>query len=115
MVRTKILGLGSYVPERIVTNEEIPFLDEKHVRQETKQTDTSDEWIQKRTGIRERRYVPNDASVSTSDLALAAAQRALADAKIEAAEIDCIIFGTLSPDFNFPGTGVEVQIGRAHV
>jgi 3-oxoacyl-[acyl-carrier-protein] synthase III len=109
MIRTTILGLGSYVPDRVVTNEEIAFLDERHVRQATKQTDTSDEWIQKRTGIRERRYVPNDASVATSDLALAAAQRALADAKIEAAEIDCIIFGTLSPDFHFPGTGVVLQ------
>ncbi|HWO26925.1 MAG TPA: beta-ketoacyl-ACP synthase 3 [Kofleriaceae bacterium] len=109
MIRTKILGLGSYVPDRIVTNEEIPFLDEKHVRQETKQTETSDEWIWQRTGIRARRYVPNDGSVATSDLALSAARRALADASVEASEIDCIIFGTLSPDFHFPGTGVVLQ------
>jgi 3-oxoacyl-[acyl-carrier-protein] synthase-3 len=109
MIRTKILGLGSYVPDRIVTNEEIPFLDDKHVRQATKQTETDDEWIQRRTGIKERRYVPNDGSTATSDLALQAAKRALIDANIEPGEIDCIIFGTLSPDFHFPGTGVVLQ------
>ncbi|HEU0032159.1 MAG TPA: beta-ketoacyl-ACP synthase III [Kofleriaceae bacterium] len=109
MIRTKILGLGSYVPERVVPNEEIPFLNDQHVRQETKQTETDDEWIHKRTGIRERRYVPNDGSVATSDLAVQAAKRALADANIEPTEIDCIILGTLSPDFHFPGTAVLVQ------
>jgi 3-oxoacyl-[acyl-carrier-protein] synthase III len=109
MIRTKVLGLGSYVPERVVMNEEIPFLNDKHVRQETKQTDTSDEWIQKRTGIKQRRYVPNDGSTFTSDLALQAAKRALEDAQVDPKEIDCIIFATLSPDFHFPGTGVVLQ------
>ncbi|MGN6108831.1 MAG: 3-oxoacyl-ACP synthase III family protein [Kofleriaceae bacterium] len=109
MIRTKILGLGSYVPDRVVTNAEIPFLDEKHVRQETRQTETDDAWIQKRTGIKERRYAPNDGSVATSDLALQAAKRALIDANIEPGEIDCIILGTLSPDIHFPGTAVFLQ------
>ncbi len=109
MIRTKILGLGSYVPDRVVPNEEIPYLDDRHVRQETKRTETDDEWIAKRTGIRERRYVPNDGSMATSDLALHAAQRALADANVEAGEIDCIILGTLSPDIHFPGTAVFLQ------
>src|SRR3954464_4309193 len=109
MIRTKILGLGSYVPERIVTTDELPYLDHKHVRQEVKQTETDDPWIQKRTGIKERRYVPNDGSTWTSDLALAAAKRALADANVEAGEIDCIIFGTLSPDIHFPGSAVFLQ------
>jgi len=109
MIRTTILGLGSYVPDRIVTNEEIPYLDEKHVRQPTKQMETSDEWIQQRTGIRERRFVPNDGSVATSDLALEATKRALADAQLAPGDIDCIIFGSLSPDFHFPGTGVVLQ------
>src|SRR5678815_2729685 len=62
MPRTKILGLGSYVPERIVDNEELPFLDDQHRRQPTRQTETDDSWIQRRTGIRTRRYVPSDGS-----------------------------------------------------
>jgi 3-oxoacyl-[acyl-carrier-protein] synthase-3 len=109
MIRTKILGLGSYVPERVVTNEEIPFLDARHVRQSVQQTETNDAWIVQRTGIRERRYVPNDSSVATSDLALHAARAAIADAGIEATDIDCIIFGTLSPDQHFPGSAVFLQ------
>jgi 3-oxoacyl-[acyl-carrier-protein] synthase-3 len=109
MIRTKILGLGSYVPDRVVSNDELPFLDDQHLRRATKQTETDDAWIQKRTGIKARRYVPNDGSVATSDLALQAANRALADASVEAGEIDCIIFGTLSPDLHFPGTGVLLQ------
>ena len=109
MIRTKILGLGSYVPDRVVTNEEIPYLNDQHVRQAAIQTETNDAWIQQRTGIKERRYVPNDASVATSDLALHAAKRAIEDAGLQAADIDCIILGTLSPDFHFPGTAVLLQ------
>jgi 3-oxoacyl-[acyl-carrier-protein] synthase-3 len=109
MVRTKILGLGSYVPDRVVPNEEIPYLDDKHVRQAAVQTQTDDAWIQQRTGIKERRYVPNDGSVATSDLALEAAKKAIADAGLQPNDIDCIILGTLSPDFHFPGTAVLVQ------
>jgi 3-oxoacyl-[acyl-carrier-protein] synthase-3 len=109
MIRTKILGLGSYVPERVVTNEEIPFLNDQHVRQDTQQTETNDAWIQQRTGIKERRYVNNDGKTSTSDLAVEAATKAIADAGLEPKDIDCIILGTLSPDFHFPGTGVIVQ------
>ncbi len=109
MLRAKILGLGSYVPERVVTNEEISFLDEKHVRQAVQQTETNDAWIRTRTGIEERRYVPNDGNTGTSDLALEASKRALEDAGIAASEIDCIILGTLSPDIHFPGTAVFLQ------
>jgi 3-oxoacyl-[acyl-carrier-protein] synthase III len=109
MIRTQILGLGSYVPDRVVTNDEITYLDAKHVRQDTVQTETNDAWIQQRTGIAERRYVPNDGLTSTSDLALQATNRALADAGLEAKDIDCIILGTLSPDFHFPGTAVLLQ------
>ena len=109
MIRTKILGLGSYVPDRVVTNEELSFLDDQHVRQPTIQTETNDAWIQQRTGIAERRYVPNDGTWATSDLALQAAKRALADANLEPTDVDCIILGTLSPDFHFPGTAVLLQ------
>lgn len=109
MIRTQVLGIGSYVPERVVTNDELRFLDDKHVRQESPTIETNDEWIQVRTGIKERRYVPNDASVGTSDLALAAARTALAEAKVEPKELDCIIFATLSPDIHFPGTAVFLQ------
>ncbi len=109
MIRTKILGLGSYVPDRIVTNEEIPFLDQQHVRQEEQQTETNDEWIRARTGIEERRYVPNDGNWTCSDLAKIAAERALEDAGLEPKDIDCIILGTLSPDIHFPGTAVFLQ------
>jgi 3-oxoacyl-[acyl-carrier-protein] synthase-3 len=108
-MRTKVLGLGSYVPDRIVSNEEIPYLNDQHVIQAVKQTETDDAWIQKRTGIKTRRYVPNDGSVATSDLAVAASRRALDDAGIAATDIDCIILGTLSPDFHFPGTAVVIQ------
>ncbi len=109
MIRTKILGLGSYVPDRIVANEEIPYLDDTHVRQPTIQTETNDAWIQQRTGIKERRFVPNDGSMATSDLALEASKRAIADAGLEPKDIDCIILGTLSPDMHFPGTAVFLQ------
>lgn len=109
MIRTKVLGLGSYVPERVVTNEELPFLDDKHIRRDVQQTETNDAWIQQRSGIKERRYVPNDGSTFTSDLATAAAKRAIEDAGIQPSDIDCIILGTLSPDMHFPGTAVFVQ------
>lgn len=109
MIRAKILGLGSYVPDRVVTNDELRFLNPKHERQTEPQMDTSDEWIRKRTGIQERRYVPAGETWRTSDLGKLAAERALEDAGLEAKDIDCIIFGTLSPDIHFPGSAVFMQ------
>jgi 3-oxoacyl-[acyl-carrier-protein] synthase-3 len=100
VINAYISGTGFYVPPRVVTNDDL-------VQQFG--METSDEWIQQRTGIKERRYVPNDGSVSTSDLAVEAAKRAIADAGITANDIDCIILGTLSPDIHFPGTAVFVQ------
>jgi 3-oxoacyl-[acyl-carrier-protein] synthase III len=109
MIRTKVLGLGSFVPERVVTNDELAFLNDQHVRQEERVIETNDAWIQQRTGIKERRFVANDSSTWTSDLAVEASKRAIADAGLQPSDIDCIIVGTLSPDFHFPGTGVIVQ------
>jgi len=109
MIRAKILGLGSYVPDRVVTNEELQYLNDQHVRQAELQMDATHEWIENRTGIKERRYVPHDGTMACSDLALFASQRALEDAGTAAEEIDCIILGTLSPDIHFPGTAVILQ------
>ena len=109
MIRTTLLGLGSYVPDRVVTNAELAYMNDQHVVGETKVIETDDAWIQQRTGIHERRFVPQGGDVATSDLALEASKRALADAGLEASEIDCIILGTLSPDRHFPGTGVTLQ------
>jgi 3-oxoacyl-[acyl-carrier-protein] synthase III len=109
MTRARILGIGSYVPDRVVKNEEIPFLNDKHVRLAEKQTETNDEWIRTRTGIEERRYVDNDGQTACSDLALEASKRAIADAGLEPKDIDCIILSTLSPDIHFPGTAVFLQ------
>ena len=109
MIRAKILGLGSYVPDRIVTNDELRYLDEKHVKGAEPRIDTNDEWIRTRTGIEERRYVPNDGTWACSDLAREASTRAIADAGFEPKDIDCIILATLSPDIHFPGTAVFLQ------
>lgn len=91
-----ILGLGSYVPERVVTNKDLERV-----------VDTSDEWIVARTGIRERRYAAE--GEATSDLATKAAERALADAGVEAAELDLIIVATVTPDMFFPSVACLVQ------
>jgi 3-oxoacyl-[acyl-carrier-protein] synthase-3 len=96
MIRSRILGTGRYLPERVVTNEEL-----------TKYMDTSDEWIQQRTGIKERRYAREDEL--TSDLGVKAAQKALEKAGLKPDDIDFVIFATLSPDHYFPGCGVFVQ------
>src|SRR5262245_33509901 len=109
MVRSKILGLGSFVPDRVVTNDEIRYLDDQHVKHPEPQTETNDGWIRTRTGIEERRYVPNDGTWACSDLALHAAKRAIEDAGDKPADIDCIILATLSPDIHFPGTAVFLQ------
>ncbi|MEO0162532.1 MAG: beta-ketoacyl-ACP synthase III [candidate division WOR-3 bacterium] len=95
-MRAYIAGLGTYVPEKILTNFDL----EKIV-------ETSDEWITTRTGIKERRIA--DADKATSDLAVIAAQRALEDAQTKPEEIDAIILGTATPDMLFPSTACIVQ------
>src|SRR3989339_524676 len=92
----KILGTGSYVPEKVLTNADL----EKIV-------ETTDDWITSRTGIKERHIA--DDKTATSDLAAEAARRALADAKLTAADIDVIIVATITPDMIFPSTACFVQ------
>lgn len=109
MLRTQVLGLGSFVPDRVVTNDDLRYLNDRHERCDEIQMETSHEWIVQRTGIEERRYVEPDGGVGTSDLGVEAAKLAIADAGIETSDIDCIVFATLSPDILFPGNAVFVQ------
>ena len=95
-IYAKIVGTGSYLPERVVTNKDL----EKIV-------DTNDEWIVTRTGIRERHYAADDQNAS--DLALIACQRAMQAAGVTAADIDLIIVGTSTPDMVFPATACILQ------
>lgn len=95
MKNAYISGTGGYVPPHIVTNQML--VDDYGM-------DTSDEWIQQRTGIQERRFAPE--GIGPSDLALKAAEQALEDAGIEAKDLDMILFATLSPEMAFPGSGV---------
>jgi len=99
MPRTVFLGTGHFLPERVVTNEEL-----------AKRMDTSDEWIQQRTGIRERRHVDFESDpMGASELGTRAARAAMEDAGVTKEDIECIIYATLSPDKGFPGDGVLVQ------
>jgi 3-oxoacyl-[acyl-carrier-protein] synthase-3 len=91
-----IKGMGYYVPDNVVTNEDL-----------SKLMDTNDEWITERTGIKERRWINNDES--TSSMALEASKNAIADAGIDKSDVDFIVFATLSPDYYFPGPGVTLQ------
>lgn len=97
MRNSRIVGMGFYVPENVVTNNDL-----------SKMMDTDDQWIQERTGIKERRWVvPGEDS--TSGMGVKAATMALEQANMDASEIDFIVFATLSPDYYFPGPGVLVQ------
>ncbi len=97
MYNSKITGLGFYVPDNVVTNDDLSRL-----------MDTSDEWIQERTGIKERRHVIKGDD-TTASLGVKAARIAIERAGIDKDEIDFIVFATLSPDYYFPGPGVLVQ------
>jgi 3-oxoacyl-[acyl-carrier-protein] synthase-3 len=96
MPRTEFISTGMYVPDRIVKNDEF-----------TQWMDTSDEWIRTRTGIEERRWVAQ--GQGGADMAFEATRRALEKAGLKAADLDAIIYCTLSPDYFFPGTGVFLQ------
>ena len=98
MYNSKITGLGYFVPENIVTNNDL-----------SKFMETSDEWIQERTGIEERRWIDPKTGETTSTMAVKASKIAIERSGLEKEEIDFIIFATLSPDMYFPGGGVRVQ------
>jgi 3-oxoacyl-[acyl-carrier-protein] synthase-3 len=103
VLRSVVLGCGSYLPARILSNDEL-----------ARSVDTTDEWIVQRTGIRERHIAaPGEL---TSDLAINAARAALANAHVDASSIDLIVLGTSTPDQTFPATAVSVQtaLGITH-
>ena len=96
MKRAAVIGVGSYVPEKVLTNSDLE-----------KMVDTTDEWITDRTGIKERRIAADNEA--TSDLAVIAAQKTIKNANIDPKEIELIIVGTSSPDMLFPSTACIVQ------
>jgi 3-oxoacyl-[acyl-carrier-protein] synthase III len=103
MIRSKVLGTGSYAPEMVLTNHDLE-----------KMVDTADEWIVERTGIRERRIADKD--VASSDLAYEAAKRALKAADLKASQIELIIVATVTPDMLFPATAciLQAKLGARH-
>lgn len=108
MYMSKITGLGFYVPDHVVTNEDL-----------TKIMNTSDEWIQERTGIKERRWIKNVGEETSATMGAEAAKVAMERAGVSKDDIDFIIFATLSPDYYFPGCGVllqrELGIASSHI
>ena len=96
IIRSVIAGVGSYLPEHVMTNDEISTI-----------VDTSDDWIRERTGIAERRIAAE--GETTSDLGAAAASAALASAGVPASEVDLIVLATTTPDNTFPATATDVQ------
>ena len=96
MLRSVIVGIGHYLPQKIVTNKDLEA-----------KVETTDEWIRERTGIAQRHIAAE--GEFTSDLAANAAKAALAQAKLEASQIDCIIVATTSPDETLPATATRVQ------
>ena len=97
MLRSKIAGIGKYLPDNVVTNDDL-----------SKIMETTDEWVQERTGIRERRYGTKHVETTTT-MGARAAEIAIERAGIAKDDVDFIIFATLSPDYYFPGCGVLVQ------
>ena len=98
MNNSKIIGLGHYVPDNIVTNDDL-----------SKVLDTSDKWIQSRTGIKERRWVTMESGDTAATMGVKAARIAIFKANLIPKDIDFIIFATMTPDYYFPGCGVQVQ------
>jgi len=98
MYNAKITGLGFYVPDNIVSNDDL-----------AKMMDTDDAWIQERTGIKQRHWVKDGSDETSATMGVKAAKIAIERAGLSKDEIDFIVFATLSPDFYFPGCGVQIQ------
>jgi len=98
MYNSTIIGMGHYVPDNVVTNDDLSQL-----------MDTNDAWIQERTGIKKRHWAKKGDGNTTFSMGLKAAENAIKNAGIDKNEIDFIIFATLSPDYYFPGPGVQIQ------
>lgn len=98
MYNSKIIGLGKYLPDNVVTNDDL-----------SKMMDTNDEWIQERTGIQERRWIKEGTEDTSAVMGAKAARIAIERAGLTKDDIDFIIFATLSPDYYFPGCGVQIQ------
>ena len=98
MYNSKISGLGFYVPDNIVTNSDLEKI-----------MDTSDDWIQERTVIKERHWIAQDSGETTATMGAEAAKIAIERSGLTEKEIDFIVFATLSPDYYFPGCGVQIQ------
>ena len=98
MYNSKITGLGFYVPENVVTNDDL-----------SKIMDTNDEWIQERTGIKERHWVQEGSDDTSATMGAKAAKIAIERSGLTKDDIDFIVFATLSPDYYFPGCGVQIQ------
>lgn len=98
MYNSRIIGLGKYVPDNVVTNDDL-----------SKMMDTNDEWIQERTGIKERRWIKEGSDDTSAVMGAKAARIAIERAGLTKDDIDFIVFATLSPDYYFPGCGVQIQ------
>ena len=98
MYSSRIKGLGFYVPDQVVTNDDL-----------SKIMETSDEWIQERTGIKERRWIKEGSNETSATMGAEAAKIAIDRAGLTPKDIDFIVFATLSPDYYFPGCGVQIQ------
>lgn len=98
MYNSKIIGLGKYVPDNVVTNDDL-----------SKMMDTNDAWIQERTGIKERRWIKEGTEDTSAVMGAKAAKIAIERAGLTKDDIDFIVFATLSPDYYFPGCGVQIQ------
>ncbi len=98
LFNSRIIGLGHYLPQNVVTNNDL-----------SKLMDTSDDWITERTGIKERRFIKKKSFEGTASMACNASKIAISNAGIKNSDIELVIFSTLSPDYFFPGSGVILQ------